>query len=78
LPADEEDAAWEEMLREETAEEGRELPLRRPRATAHNVDARIKSGHDKEGAGHDKETRQEPRDLPASARTISSGRCSKT
>ena len=29
LPADEEDAAWEEMLREEAAEEGRELPPRR-------------------------------------------------
>jgi adenine-specific DNA-methyltransferase len=29
LPADEEDEAWEEMLREEAAEEGRELPPRR-------------------------------------------------
>ena len=28
LPADEEDAAWEELLREEAAEEGRELPPR--------------------------------------------------
>jgi len=34
LPADEEDAAWEEMLREEAAEEGRELPPRRRSSTS--------------------------------------------
>ena len=34
LPADEEDAAWEELLREEAAEEGRELPPRRKPAKA--------------------------------------------
>ena len=42
LPADEEDAAWEEMLREEAAEERRDLP---PRRKAAKPDGNGKSGN---------------------------------
>ena len=45
LPADEEDAAWEEMLREEAAEDGHELPPRRKRARP-NGDGKAGNGED--------------------------------
>jgi adenine-specific DNA-methyltransferase len=45
LPADEEDAAWEAMLREEAAEEGRELPPRYKGAKP-NGDGKAGNGED--------------------------------
>jgi adenine-specific DNA-methyltransferase len=45
LPADEEDAAWEEMLREEAAEYGHELPPRR-RATKPDGNGKAGNGED--------------------------------